>query len=69
MSDLKHMTWLELCQAASREENPERLLELVTTLNDLLEQRELEEKARQCNCAMAWSTPRFASRSTWTAVA
>ena len=69
MSDLKDKTWLELCESASREEDPERLLELVTALNDLLEQQELEEKARRCACAMAWDAERFAAAATRSAAA
>ena len=46
MSDLKDKSWLELCEAASREHDPEKLLELITALNDVLEQREQQEKAR-----------------------
>jgi hypothetical protein len=60
VSDLKEKTWLELCEAASREEDPERLLELITTLNDLLEQRELQEKVKDRTGTMAGSTKRFA---------
>ena len=63
VSDLKEKSWLELCEAASREQDPEKLLELITTLNDLLEERELEEKAKQCTCTMAWGTKRTASGS------
>ena len=55
MSDLKEKSWLELCEAASREQDPEKLLELITALNDLLEQRDLEEKAKQCASTMKWS--------------
>jgi DNA polymerase II large subunit len=47
VSDLKDKSWLELCEAASREQDPEKLLELITALNDALEQREREEKARR----------------------
>lgn len=45
MSDLKDKTWLELCEAASREHDPERLLELIRALNDELELIEWAEKA------------------------
>jgi hypothetical protein len=44
---LKDKSWRELCEAASREHDPERLLELITALNDLLEQKEEEEKANR----------------------
>ena len=32
MSNLKDKSWLELCEAASREHDPEKLLELITAL-------------------------------------
>jgi DNA polymerase II large subunit len=44
---LKDKSWRELCEAASREHDPEKLLELITALNDVLEQREKEEKAKR----------------------
>ncbi len=47
MSDLKDKSWLELCEAASREHDPEKLLELITALNDALERREQREKAKR----------------------
>jgi DNA polymerase II large subunit len=53
VSNLKDKTWLELCQAASREHDPEKLLELITALNDLLERMEMEEKARHA-CGIVW---------------
>jgi hypothetical protein len=56
VSDLRNKTWLELCEAASREEDTERLLELITALNDVLEERELEEKARQSTSIRHWRT-------------
>ena len=46
MSDLKDKNWLELCEAASREQDPEKLLQLITALNEALEQKEREEKAQ-----------------------
>lgn len=49
--DLKDKSWRELCEAASREHNPERLLELVTALNDVLEQMEEEKANRGRNMA------------------
>ena len=49
---LKSRSWRELCEAASREHDPEKLLELITALNDVLEQQEEEEKANRCR-AMA----------------
>jgi len=47
VSDLKDKSWLELCEAASREHDPEKLLELITALNDALERREQREKAKR----------------------
>jgi hypothetical protein len=44
VSNLKDKSWLELCEAASREHDPEKLLELITALNDVLEQREREQQ-------------------------
>ena len=32
--------WKELCELAAREQNPERLMELVAEINRLLEQKE-----------------------------
>jgi hypothetical protein len=46
VSDLKDKNWLELCEAASREQDPEKLLQLITALNEALEQKEREEKAQ-----------------------
>lgn len=31
--------WMELCEEAAKEENPDRLLHLVRHLNDVLEQK------------------------------
>jgi hypothetical protein len=45
--DLRDRNWRELCEAASREHDPQKLLELIKTLNDVLEQREKEEKAKR----------------------
>jgi len=63
VSDLKDKSWLELCEAASREQDPEKLLELVTALNDLLEQRDLEVKVRRTTCTMAWGSQHSAPSS------
>jgi hypothetical protein len=60
---LKDKSWLELCEAASHEQDPEKLLELVTALNDLLEQRDLEEKVRGATCSMAWGAQHSAPSS------
>ena len=40
---LKDKSWRELCEAASREHDPDKLLELITALNDVLEQMEKEK--------------------------
>jgi len=55
VSDLKDKSWLELCEAASREHDPEKLLELITALNDALERREQREKAKRTSArAREW---------------
>ncbi len=36
--------WKELCAMASVEKDPQRLLELVRQINDILEQQEIEKK-------------------------
>jgi hypothetical protein len=33
--------WMQLCQAVLDEKDPDRLIDLVTELNDALEQREI----------------------------
>jgi hypothetical protein len=45
--NLKDKNWRELCEAASREHDPERLLELIAVLNNLLEQMAEEEQANR----------------------
>ena len=50
---LKDKNWRELCEAASREHNPEKLLELITALNNALEQKEKEEKATRSRTMVA----------------
>jgi len=58
VSDLKDKSWLELCEAASREQDPEKLLELITALNEVLEQREQQQKAgRTIARPREWSAP------------
>jgi hypothetical protein len=37
-------SWRELCGKAAVEQEPNRLLELITEINRLLEQREIEKK-------------------------
>jgi hypothetical protein len=44
MSDLKGKGWRELCEAASHEHNPQRLLELIQAINETRDQREQEQK-------------------------
>ena len=39
--------WRELCQAAAKEHNPEKLLRLVTELNDTLEKMKRKEREVQ----------------------
>ena len=53
VSDLKDKSWLELCEAASREHDPEKLLELITSLNDVLEQREQREQQEKAQRAVS----------------
>jgi hypothetical protein len=45
--DLNDKSWRELCEAASREHDPEKLLELIATLNNVLEQMAEVEKANR----------------------
>lgn len=63
---LKDKNWRELCEAASREHDPEKLLELITALNDVLEQREEEEKS---NRSRAMSREELFRRRTMNVVA
>ena len=44
MSDLESKDWRELSEAASREQDPQKLMELVRALNKALERREREQK-------------------------
>ena len=46
MSDLERKDWRELSEAASREKDPEKLMDLIRALNKALERREREEKDR-----------------------
>lgn len=41
--------WKELSEAAAREQDPEKLMELVEELNRLLEERENEVKRQRSN--------------------
>jgi len=42
-----HELWIQLCEQAAVEPDPKRLLDLVTRINDLLEQKERRLKAQQ----------------------
>jgi hypothetical protein len=64
--DLKHKSWRELCEAASREHDPEELLELITALNNVLEQMAEGEKA---NRSRAVAREEFSRRRTMNIVA
>ena len=44
MSDLESKDWRELSEAASREQDPQKLMELIRALNKALERREREQK-------------------------
>jgi hypothetical protein len=46
MAEKPQQSWQELCRAASTEENPEKLLALVTQINSLLLRN--EKKTAQC---------------------
>jgi hypothetical protein len=39
--------WMELCEQASQEQDPNRLMKLVEEINRLLEQREQKPKIRE----------------------
>jgi len=54
VSDLKDKSWLELCEAASREHDPEKLLELITALNDALEREQQEKSKRASTRLRGW---------------
>jgi hypothetical protein len=47
VSDLKDKRWRDLCEAASREHDPEKLLELIAVLNNVLEQMAEGEQANR----------------------
>ena len=44
--------WIQLCEQAAVEQDPKRLLELVTRINDLLEQKERRLKAQQSSSSL-----------------
>ena len=43
--------WRVLCEQASKEKDPNRLLELVRRLNELLEEQRLKRNQHQSSCA------------------
>ena len=43
MSDLESKDWRELSEAASREQDPQKLMDLIRALNKALERREREQ--------------------------
>ena len=47
-----HELWVRLCEQAAVERDPKRLLELVTQINDLLEQKERRLKAQQSSASL-----------------
>jgi len=47
MHDQTKQPWFQLCQLASVEQDPEKLLALVTEINRLLEAQETERDTRQ----------------------
>lgn len=44
--------WIQLCEQAAVEQDPKRLLELVTRINDLLEQKEKRLKAQRSSSSL-----------------
>jgi hypothetical protein len=42
-----HELWMQLCEQAAVEQDSKRLLDLVTRINDLLEQKERRIKTQQ----------------------
>lgn len=40
MQSEKKQRWMQLCEQAAVEQDPHRMLELVTEINDLLEEKE-----------------------------
>jgi len=44
--------WVQLCEQAAVEQDPNRLLELVTRINDLLEQKERRLKAHESSASL-----------------
>jgi hypothetical protein len=49
MSPENKQEWMRLCELASKEQDPEKLMELVRQITRLLEERETAIKARTSN--------------------
>jgi len=47
MSSEQKQEWMRLCELASKEQDPEKLMELVREITRLLEERETEIKAKR----------------------
>ena len=47
MSSEQKQEWMRLCQLASKEQDPEKLMELVREITRLLEERETAMKAKR----------------------
>jgi hypothetical protein len=47
-----HELWVQLCEQAAVEQDPKRLLELVTQINDLLDQKERRLKAQRSSSSL-----------------
>ena len=47
MSSEQKQEWMRLCELASKEQDPEKLMELVREITRLLEQREAALKAKK----------------------
>ena len=47
MSSEHKQEWMRLCELASKEQNPEKLMELVREITRLLEERETVLKAKK----------------------
>jgi hypothetical protein len=47
MSSEHKQEWMRLCELASKEQDPEKLMELVREITRLLEQREMAIKAKK----------------------
>jgi hypothetical protein len=47
MQGLKKERWFQLCQQAAVEQDPTKMLELITEINDLLEEKEKRLEAER----------------------